>query len=241
MRLTARSDLTEPIVSTTRACGGPRRPSRNGSMATRSPSRASPAIPAGTKNSRARRALLDRQRPARAVRRGAIDGEGARFQLVEDLDDPAGIGGRFRASVGVELDPHEHPRADAGRRRAVALAAGPADGDARRGPFAAPFGRPGDHFAVAVELGDVGDDERGQAALDGQRLAAASDGALGLQILDDELQFRFCLALHAEGAGDVALGDPRGRPFAFGRGRSADEGYELLARRKRGGFGFRGG
>ena len=53
MRLTARSDLTEPIVSTTRAAGGPNRVSRRGSMATRSPSRASPALPAGTKYSRA--------------------------------------------------------------------------------------------------------------------------------------------------------------------------------------------
>ena len=101
--------------------------------------------------------------------------------------------------------------------------------------FPAPFGGPGDQFAVAVALGDVGDDERGQAALDGERLAAARDRALGLQILEEELQFRLGFALDAEGAGDVALGDARRRALAVGRRRSADEGDHLLARRKRSG------
>ena len=109
MRLTARSDLTEPIVSTTRAEGGPNRPSRRGSTATRSPSRASPAMPAGTKKSRARASLLDRKRTARAVGRNAIDGEGARLDLVEDLDHPARIGGRRRPGVGIELDSASRP------------------------------------------------------------------------------------------------------------------------------------
>ena len=182
----------------------------------------------------ARRAsLLDRKRAARAVGRGAIDGEGARLELVEDLDHPARIGGRLSPARGVELDPHQDPRAQARRRRAVALAAGAAHDNARRRRFLAPFGGPGDQFAVAVALGDVGDDERGQAALDGQRLAAARDGALGLQVLDEELQLRLGFALDAEGAGDVALGDPRGRAFAIGRRRSADEGHDLLARRQR--------
>ena len=185
-----------------------------------------------------RPALLDRQRPARAVGRGAIDGEGARLELVENLDHPAGIGGRGLAGGGVELDPHQHARAEAWRRRALALVAGAADDDARRRRFPAPFGGPGDQFAVAVALGDVGDDERGQAALDGQRLAAARDGAFGLQILEDELQFRLGFPLDAESAGDVALGDPRGRALAVGRRRSADEGHHLLARRKRRGSRF---
>ena len=69
------------------------RPSRNGSMATRSPS--APRRPWPPAQNFARRpALFDRQRPARAVCSGAIDGEGARLELVEDLDHPAGIGGR---------------------------------------------------------------------------------------------------------------------------------------------------
>ncbi len=185
-----------------------------------------------------RPALLDRQRPARAVGRGAIDGEGARLELVQDLDHPAGIGGRGLAGGGVELDPHQHSRAEARGRRALALAARAADDDARRGRFPAPFGRPGDQFAVAVALDDVGDDERGQAALDGERLAAARHRAFGLQILEDELQFRLGFALHPEGAGDVALGDPRGRALAVGRRSSADEGHHLLARRKRRGSRF---
>ena len=196
--------------------------------------------PRGHDEFASRRALLDRERASRTVRREAIDGERARLQLVEDLDHPAGISGRFRASVGVELDPHQHPRANARGRGPVPLGAGAAHENARRVPFAAPFHRLGDQFAVAGELGYVGDDERGQPALDGQRLAAARDGAFGLQILDEELQFRFRLALHAEGAGDVALGDPRGRPLAVGRRRAADEGHDLLARRERGGFWLHG-
>ncbi len=196
--------------------------------------------PRGHDEFASRRALLDRKRPSRTVRREAIDGECARFQLVQDLDDPAGISGRFRASVGVELDPHQHPRANARGRGPVPLGAGAAHENARRVPFAAPFHGLGDQFAVAGEFGDIGDNERGQAALDSQRLAAARDGAFGLQILDEELQFRFRLALHAEGPGNVALGDPRRRALAIGRGRAADEGHELLARRERGGSRLRG-
>ena len=180
-----------------------------------------------------RPALLDRQRPARAVRRGAIDGEGAAFELVEDLDHPAGIGRGALPGAGVEVDPHQDPRAEARRRRALALGSAAANDNARRGRFPAPLDGPCDQFAVAVALGDVGDDERGQAALDGERLAAARDGAFGLQILEDELQSRLGFTRDAEGASDVALGDPRGRPLAIGRWRSADEGHHLLARRKR--------
>ena len=234
MRLTARSDLTEPRVSTTRA-GGP-----EAALAQRLDGDEI-AVPRfarharGNQNSRARRALLDRKRASRPVRRGAIDGEDARLQLVEDLDHPAGIGGRLRpasASNSTRISTRA-PRPGVGG--AVALGARAAHEDAGRGAVPAPFGGLGDQFAVAVELGDVGDDERGQAALDGQRLAAARDGALGLQILDEELQLRFRFALDAEGARDVALGDARGRSFAIGRRPAADEGDELLARRQRGG------
>ena len=61
------------------------------------------------------------------------------------------------------------------------------------------------------------------------------DSALGLQILDEELQFRFRVALHAEGAGDVAFGDSGGRSLAIGRGRAANIGDHVLARRERSG------
>ena len=181
-----------------------------------------------------RAALLDGKRAARAVGRGAIDGEGARLDLVEDLDHPARIGRRCSSGVGVELDPHQDPRAHARRRRAVALQAGAAHENSWARAVLAPFGGLGDQLAVAVELGDVGDDERGQAALDLERPAIAPDRALRLQVLDEELQFRLGLALDAEGAGDVALADPRGRPFSIGGRRSAEESHELVARRERG-------
>ena len=184
----------------------------------------------------ARRAsLLDGKRAARAVGRGAIDGEGARLDLVEDLDHPARIGRRCSSGVGVELDPHQDPRAQARRRRAVALQAGAAHENSWARTVLAPFGGLGDQLAVAAKLGDVGDDERGQAALDLERPAVAPDCALRLQVLDEELQFRLGLALDAEGAGDVALGDPRGRSFSIGGRRSVEEGHELVARRERGG------
>ena len=86
------------------------------------------------------------------------------------------------------------------------------------GPSPCPFDGLGDQFAVAVALGDLGDDQRGQPALDSQRLAAARDGAVGLEILDEELQVRFRFALDAEGARDVAFGDARRRSLAVGRG-----------------------
>ena len=76
MRLTARSDLTEPIVSTTRAGGRP-----EAALAQRLdgdevavPALRRPCPPARDIRAPAA-ALLDRQRPARAVSRGAIDGE----------------------------------------------------------------------------------------------------------------------------------------------------------------------
>ena len=103
------------------------------------------------------------------------------------------------------------------------------------GVIAGPFDGFRDQFAVSVFLGDVGDDKGRQPAFDRQRLTAMRDSAFGLQVLDEELQFRFRVALHAEGAGDVALGDPRGRSLAIGRGRAANEGDHFLARRQRSG------
>ena len=169
MRLTARSDLTEPSDSTTRALGGPKRPSRNGSIATKSPSFASPASPPEPRIPASRRALFDRERAARPVLRPAEDGEDARLQLVEDLDHPARIGGLLAGGLGIELDPHQHPRAQARRGRRARLSRLPRERRTRMrgGAVLVPFGGFGDQFAVAVVLGDVGDDDRGQAAPDG--------------------------------------------------------------------------
>ena len=186
-----------------------------------------------------RPALLDRQRPARAVGRGAIDGEGARLELVEDLDHPAGIGGRSLAGVGVELDPHQHPRAEA-RAPARCRACCGSGGRRMRGAGASPL-----HSAGLA----INSPSRSRSTMSAttsvgrrpwtvERLAAARDCAFGLQVLEDELQFRLGFALDAEGAGDVALGDPRGRALAVGRRRSADEGHHLFARRKHRGSRF---
>ena len=141
----------------------------------------------------------------------------------------------MRAGVGVELDPHQNPRPYARGRRAVAFHARTVHENARRRLVAVPFHGFRDQFAVSVFLGDVGDDKGRQAALDSQRLTAMRDGAFGLQVLDEELQFRFRVALHAKGAGDVAFGDSRGRPLAIGRGRAANESDHFLARRQRSG------
>ena len=69
--------------------------------------------------------------------------------------------------------------------------------------------RAGDKLAVAVAVDDVGDHHRGQAALRGEHLAAARDRAVGFEVLDEAFQRAFVLALDAEGAGDLALGDSR--------------------------------
>ena len=107
--------------------------------------------------------------------------------------------------------------------------------DAGRRLLAVPFHGFRDQFAVSVFLGDVGDNKGRQSAFDGQRLTAVRDSAFGLQILDEDFQFRFRFALHAEGAGNVAFGDSGGRSLAIGRGRAANVGDHLLARRQRGG------
>ena len=240
MRLIARSEATEPSDSTTRADGAPKRPSRNGSIATRSPSSASPPMPAGTRNSRPAARFSTgsaRPEPSSALRKTA---KTRAFMLVEDLDHPARIGRRLARRLGVELDTHQDARADPRRGRRVASGPRSTHEDARRRSVLAPFGGPGDEFAVPVALGDIGDHERRQAALHDKGLAAARDRALVLEVLDEKLEAGLGVALHAEGAGDVALGDMGGRLLAVRRRRAADEGDQLLARRQ-GGFTRRAG
>src|SRR5208283_3163559 len=133
--------------------------------------------------------------------------------------------------VRVELDTYEDAGAQARGRRAVALGSGTTDQDSRRRPLLVPFDGFRDEFAVAVALGDVGHHDRRQPALHLQRLAAAGDRALVLQILDKQLQLGLRLALDAESPGDVALGHPRWRFLAVWRRRPANEGDKLIARR----------
>ena len=114
-------------------------------------------MPAGTKISRARAALLDRQRAPAAALQLAIDAEHARLGLVEDFDDPPAIGGIARRGFGVEFDAQQHARAKAWGEAAFALAARAPHEDARRFAVLAPFDRLGDQFAVAVALEDIGE------------------------------------------------------------------------------------
>ncbi len=121
MRLTARSEATEPSDSTTRAEGG-----TEAGLAQRLDRDEIPVLGLAAHARRhpefaARRALLDRQRASGAVLGLAEDGEDARLQLVEDLDHPARIGRLLACSVGIELDAHQDAGADAGRRRRVAF------------------------------------------------------------------------------------------------------------------------
>ncbi len=235
MRLTARSDFTEPMVSTTRAGRQPEAALAQGFNGDKVAVLGFAGHAGRHQKFTARSLLVDWRRTTRSVRRGAVDGEGSRLHLVEDLDHPTGIGGRLGAGAGVELDPHQNPRSYARRRRPVAFHAGTMHKNARRRLIAGPFDGFRDQFAISVFLGDVGDDKGGQSAFDRQRLAAVRDSAFGLQILDQELQSRFRVALHAEGAGNVAFGHSGGRTLAIGRGRAANVGDHFLARRQRSG------
>ena len=80
----------------------------------------------------------------------------------------------------------------------------------------------------------------GSRPCDVQRLAAARDRALGLKIPDEHFELGFLFALDAEGAGDVALGDPRRRLLAI-RARRAPpmKASKLLPRRQPGAAAYR--
>ena len=87
-------------------------------------------------------------------------------------------------------------------------------------------------LAVAVALDDVGDHHRRQGAGASEDLASAHDGAVRFKVLEQRLQLALVVALDAEGARDLAFGDP-GRRMA-GRGAAAsDESKEVFARRQR--------
>ena len=133
MRLTARSDLTEP--SRLDDARGRRRRSGSRAMARsrRDPRpRPRPPWPRARRIRASRRALLDRQRAARSVLGLAEDGEEARLHLVENLDHAAGIGRLFPGRVGIELDAHQDARAQAWRGGVVTPGARPPNQDPRR-------------------------------------------------------------------------------------------------------------
>ena len=140
------------------------------------------------KSSARRAAFLDRQRAAGAVLQLAIDAEHAPARPFEQFDDAAGVSRIARAGLGVELDPHQRPRADPGGRGGFAPQPRPPHEDARRLAGAVPLDRAGDQLAVAVALDDLGDDHRRQGALARQHLAAAHDRAFGFEVLQQGLQ-----------------------------------------------------
>ena len=219
IRLTARSEATEPSRSTTRAAGAPKRPSRSISSATSSPSCAPSAEALGDEDLARGAALLDRQRAAGAGLELAIDAEHAPARALEQLDDAAAVGGIARAGVGVELDAHQRARADPGGGGGFAPQTRPTDENARRVAGAVPLDRAGDQLAVAVALDDLGDDHRRQDALAREDLAAAHDRAFRFEVLQQSLQRALVLALDAKGARHVALGDACRRPAGARRRR----------------------
>ena len=186
-------------------------------------------MPAGTKISRAPRLSTGRARPP-PLSSSAIDAEQPRLGFVDYFDDAPAVGGIAWASLGVKFDAQQRARAKAGREPAFALGAAAANEDARSFAVLAPFDGPGDQFAVAVALENVGGHKGRQAALPVEGLAAALDGAVGLEVLDEQFQIGLVAALDAKGAGDVALGDARGRLGAIGRRLAADVAKEFVAR-----------
>ena len=175
IRLTARSLLSEPSRSTTRAVGRPK-PRRGGavSTATRSPSCASPVGARRDRELAAELLLVDRREPAAAARQRAEDAERALLGAVDDLDDAAGVADGVAVGVGF-LDPQQRAVADAGDLARPRLARR-ADADFRRGAvrLLVPFGRNGDQLAVAVARGDVGEHDVAAAC----RADAASCGGV---------------------------------------------------------------
>ena len=114
IRLTARSLLSEPSRSSTRAVGRPKPAVRAArSTATRSPSCASLGRAGRDRQLAAELLLVDRHEPAAAVRQRAEDAEHARLGAVDDLDDAAGVADRVAVVAGL-LDAQQRAVADAG-------------------------------------------------------------------------------------------------------------------------------
>ena len=114
IRLTARSLLSEPSRSFTRAVGRPKPRWRAAtSTATRSPSCASRARAGRDRELAAELLLVDRDEPAAAVGQRAEDAEHALLGAVDHLDDAAGVADRVVVLAGF-LDAQQRAVADAG-------------------------------------------------------------------------------------------------------------------------------
>ena len=177
--------------------------------------------PGGHQIVAAGRALLDRLHAAAPGLQRAIDAERPPGRLVEDFDDPAGVG----PAGLVVIDAQQRAGAERRVGRAVALDARRADQDA--GVLA--LGRRSDESAVRSALDDVGDQHRRQTALARQNLAAALDGALGFQPADQRFQLNLAVSLDLERPRDLAFGDARRRFDPIGRGFAGEIGEHLFA------------
>ena len=203
MKLAARSDLSEPSRSFTCAVGRPRRPCRVSSTATRSPSAAFAVAPGGIVKLAAKLLLVDRLQPSAAVREQAEYAKLALPGAIQDLDDAAGMADR--AFLGDLLGAQQRAVADAGDFVRARLARN-MHADARRLAvlLGVPLGRNGDQFAVAVALGDIGEDHGGEGAGMVQFLAPFLDGALVLKVAQHVTQRSAVGVLQAERARDLA-------------------------------------
>ena len=110
IRLTARSLLSEPSLSTTRPVGRPSRGARLVSTATRSPSCAFALAPGGIASALSSIFLSTGSMPPAAVGRGAENAEHALLGMVDDADDAAAS----EAVVGPRLDAQQHAVAEPG-------------------------------------------------------------------------------------------------------------------------------
>ena len=169
--------------------------------------------------------LVDRRHASRAVHQLAIDAERARAGSIEHFDDPAAM----RFPLGIGIDPQQDAGADAWSGRLFSLQAGAANSNARRLARLGPIDGTRDQFAIAVSLDDVGDHHRRQGALASENLAAARDGAVGLEVLDEQFEFGPGRALDAERARHVTFGHASGRLHAVRRGCAGEKGEHLVA------------
>ncbi len=226
IRLTARSLLSEPSFSVTRATGEsePPRPGRHLDRHQIAVLR----IAAGAGRDRklaAELLLVDRREPPAAARQRAEDAEHALLGPVDDLDDAAAVADRFVVFAAL-LDPQQSAVADA-RDLAGARAARHAHADLRRRAvrLLVPFGRNRDQFAIGVAAADIGEHDLGQGAGMMQLLLALRDAALVGELAQRALELGAVGVLEPEGARDLARADAARL--------LADEGEDLLLGRMR--------
>ena len=141
----------------------------------------------------------------------------------------AGAGGNATSEALALTKASQDAGADARSGRLFSLQAGAANSNARRLARLGPIDGTRDQFAIAVSLDDVGDHRRRQGALASENLAAACDGAVGLEVFDEQFELGPGRALDAERARHVTFGDASGRLHAVRRGRAGEKGEHLVA------------